>query len=274
LKTRPPSPAAGRALLVGAPNFENVSGDEPELAGGQQTVYRGPSSQCERFTRLRFGALPGASDEVGAIARLWQAQEASETAKGVLILTGAAATEARIKRVAPEYRVLHLATHAFVVYGACASAKDIRRGENPLILAGVALAGANQRGNANGERVEDGVLTAEEIATLDLRGVEWAVLSGCDTGSGEIRTAEGVLGLRRAFELAGVGALIMSLWPVEDQTTSQWMEKLYEARLGGASAAESLRKASLDQLARARKTGQSTHPFGWGAFVAVGGFGH
>ena len=94
----------------------------------------------------------------------------------------------------------------------------------------MALAGANQR-QATGLDEEDGILTAEEIAALDLSGVEWAVLSACDTGIGEVKAGEGVLGLRRAFQVAGARTLIMSLWPVEDQVARDWMRQLYRARL-------------------------------------------
>ena len=79
--------------------------------------------------------------------------------------------------------------------------------ENPLLLAGFALAGANRR-QAAGVEDEDGILTAEEIASLDLSGVEWAVLSACDTGVGEVRAGEGVFGLRRAFQVAGAQTVI------------------------------------------------------------------
>jgi CHAT domain-containing protein len=80
-----------------------------------------------------------------------------------------------------------------------------------------------------------------------------------------------VFGLRRAFEVAGARTVIMSLWPVEDETTRAWMRALYEARFTrGLGTAESVRQASLDLLRRRREAGQSTHPFYWGAFVAAG----
>jgi len=68
---------------------------------------------------------------------------------------------------------------------------------------------------------------AEEIAGLNLGGVDWAVLSACDTGVGEIRVGEGVFGLRRAFQVAGAKTVIMSLWPIEDETAGRCMETLY-----------------------------------------------
>ena len=138
------------------------------------------------------------------------------------------------------------------------------------MLSGLALAGANQRARAKADE-DDGILTAEEIATLNLEGTEWAVLSACDTGLGEIRAGEGVFGLRRAFQVAGVRTVIMSLWSVEDQATRQWMRALYDARLErGLDTADSVRAAALSVLNDRRAKGQSTHPFYWAAFVAAG----
>lgn len=97
------------------------------------------------------------------------------------------------------------------------------------------------------------------------------MLSGCDTGVGEVRAGEGVLGLRRAFEVAGVRTLIMSLWPVRDRAARRWMESLYEARLDrGLAAPEAVRAAARTVLSERRATGASTHPFHWAAFVATG----
>ena len=106
---------------------------------------------------------------------------------------------------------------------------------------------------------------------MNLSGVEWAVLSACDTGLGEIRAGEGVFGLRRAFQVAGVRTVIMSLWPVEDVATRQWMEALYRARLGDRlDTAEAVRQASLTLIRERRARGQSTDLFYWAAFVAAG----
>jgi CHAT domain-containing protein/tetratricopeptide (TPR) repeat protein len=142
--------------------------------------------------------------------------------------------------------------------------------ESPLLLSGLVLAGANLHGaRAPGE--DDGILTAEEIAALDLRGLEWAVLSACETGVGEVRSGEGVLGLRRAFQVAGAHTTIMSLWPVDDASTEAWMKALYEARFArGLDTAEAVRAASLAVLRERRAHHENTHPFYWGAFVAAG----
>jgi CHAT domain-containing protein len=145
-----------------------------------------------------------------------------------------------------------------------------QRAENPLLLSGLALAGANRRQTAAPDE-DDGILTAEEVASLDLGGVEWAVLSACDTGVGQIKTGEGVFGLRRAFQVAGARTVIMSLWSVDDQATRVWMRALYEGRFQkGLTTADAMHAASATVLQARRARGQSTNPFYWAAFVAVG----
>jgi hypothetical protein len=142
--------------------------------------------------------------------------------------------------------------------------------ENPLLRSGLAFSGANHRGEAGREQ-EDGVLTAEEAASLDLQAAEWVVLSGCDTGVGDVRAGEGVLGLRRAFLEAGARTLIASLWPVGDDDARQWMTSLYRARfVSRRSTVEAIRDADVQQLRSRRAGGKSTHPFYWAGFVAVG----
>src|SRR5262245_57374137 len=122
-----------------------------------------------------------------------------------------------------------------------------------------------------GAGADDGILTAEEVAGLNLQGTEWAVLSACDTGVGAITAGEGVFGLRRAFQIAGARTVIMSLWSVDDQATRAWMRALYRARFQRKlSTADALRAASLDVLRDRRARRLGTHPFYWAAFVGAG----
>ena len=114
-------------------------------------------------------------------------------------------------------------------------------------------------------------MTAEEIAGMNLEGVEWAVLSACDTGLGHIEAGEGVFGLRRAFQLAGARTVIVSLWQVDDSSTRRWMAELYRRRFASRmGTAESVRGAGLSLLQARRAAHLSTHPLYWGGFVAAG----
>jgi CHAT domain-containing protein/Tfp pilus assembly protein PilF len=287
----------GKSLLaIGAPDFDiapgppAVAGTTPEVASliawtgelSAEEAYRGAPASCESFREQRFAPLPASRDEVEEIAGLWGAHLGGKRKHGSAItLTGPSAHEATFKRLAPGQRVIHLATHGFFLGGGCRSALDppaargtgpasgIAIGDNPLLLSGLALAGINRRDDAGGD-LEDGVLTAEEIASLDLRGVEWVVLSACETGLGEVRPREGVLGLRRAFRVAGAGSLIMSLWSVQDEAAREWMRNLYGSRSDGQSTIDAVRRASVEMINTRRRRGRSTHPFYWGAFMAAG----
>jgi CHAT domain-containing protein len=239
---------------------------------------------CGSLQTIRFDPLAGALQEVNELSRVWNAHtERAADAGATRLLTGRAAGETAFKREAPRHRVLHLATHGFFLGGGCSPAigtrgvgglSSVRPArtpiDNPLLLSGLAFSGANRRASAASEE-DDGILTAEEVASLNLQGTEWAVLSACDTGLGEIKAGEGVLGLRRAFQIAGVRTVIMSLWSVDDQATRRWMRALYDGRLNRhLNTADAVREASLTVLRARRARGQSTHPFFWAAFVAAG----
>jgi CHAT domain-containing protein/tetratricopeptide (TPR) repeat protein len=243
---------------------------------------------CGALQSMQFTPLAGTSREVRDVAALWTDSSAD-------VLEGHAATEQAFKQKAPGRRVIHLATHGFFLGNDCvqvgttrsvgglvtAQAKPASRpGQtkrsnaaltaNPLLMSGLALAGANRRAAA-GPDEDDGILTSEEVTALNLEGVEWAVLSACDTGLGEVKAGEGVFGLRRAFQVAGVRTVIMSLWPVDDQATRIWMRALYQGRLQKRlSTADAMHQASLSVLQNRRANHQSTHPFYWAAFVAAG----
>lgn len=212
-----------------------------------------------------FMRLAHARAEIQDIAHAWRQQPQAGAA---WLLDGAEATEAEVRRLAPQARVLHLATQ--VAGSTRRVSADAAVLSNPLLRAGVVLAGANHRAEA-GPGQDDGILTAEEAASLDLDGTEWVVLSGCETGRGAWHASDGVLGLRRAFAVAGARTVIMSLWAVSDEYARRWMRALYEARFEQhLDTAEAVRAASLAILRARRQQGASTHPALWAAFVATG----
>jgi CHAT domain-containing protein len=134
--------------------------------------------------------------------------------------------------------------------------------ENPLLRSGLALAGANLRHGGD----DDGVLTALEASGLNLWGTRLVVLSACDTGVGEVRTGEGVYGLRRAFVLAGTESLVMSMWPVSDYVTREMMTTYYKGLKEGRGRGEALRQVQLSML----KHKDREHPFYWAGFIQSG----
>jgi CHAT domain-containing protein/tetratricopeptide (TPR) repeat protein len=251
-----PRRAAGKQggfLVMGAPRF----GDDRRGAPCPQEEGR-PVTPPTRAAR--YPPIPASLDEAKAVSGLLASRiGAAGAGLPAYFLTGGEATEEAFKRLAAGRRVIHLATHAFV------TGEDAA---NPLQMAGLVFAGANER--RCGSSGEDGILMAEEVASLDLSAAEWVVLSACDTGLGPIQAGEGVLGLRRAFEMAGAGTLVMSLWATEDQATGDYMKQLYRSRLEGAAWPEAMRHASLSLIAARRGAGLSTDPYYWGAFVAAG----
>ena len=282
-----PSTETGEGLLVmGNPDFDELphlsEAQEVEIGAiaatpvpgtEQGSTFRGLRSTCESFQAMRFEPLPASEIEVQEIAGIWQSLEPSPT---VTSLLRGEAVEGSFKRLAAGRQVLHLSTHGFYLGDDCPvyDFTDLRRPavapENPLLRSGLAFAGANHRKVALPEE-DDGILTAEEVAALDLFGVEWAVLSACESGLGDVQAGEGVFGLRRAFAAAGTHTLIMSLWPVDDDVTREWMTRLYQFRfLESSTTIEAVHRTNLHLLAARREAGASTHPFYWAGFVAAG----
>ncbi len=290
ISSGPPEQGTG-LLVLGSPDywatgpFAALAETKSAPSPAPLVATRQPAGPCRDRIPDRFAPLPATRLEIDEVAALWSEDDAA-SARSVLRLTGAEATETAFKRSASGRRVLHLATHGFFLDGRCGergATADLRGigglaprddagtspTRSPLHLSGLVLAGANRRDEAAPDE-DDGILTAGEIATLDLSGTEWAVLSACETGIGEIRAGEGVFGLRRAFRVAGAGTVIMSLWSVEDATTRAWMERLYRGRLAGLETSEAVRRASLEMLRALRTAGLGPHPFFWAAFVASG----
>ena len=206
-----------------------------------------------------------------------------------LVLTGARATEERVVAELPRFGTVHLATHGFFEpeeLPSMAAALDEERsaggagafepeprprrlqGLPPRLLSGLVLAGADAPPE---EGRDDGLLTAEELSWLDLSRVRLFVLSACETGLGNPRGAEGMLGLRRTLHLAGVDTVVSSLWQVPDEPTARLMERFYrnlwEEGLGALAA---LRAAQLEALEQNRRLHGDARPGEWGAFAVSG----
>jgi CHAT domain-containing protein len=284
----PPERRDGSLLALGGVDYNHLPtpGGRPssgaDSAASSPAVLRGGESACRVALPTFFPKLPGTETEVENLASLWARATAGRVTPGrITTLTGVEATEASLRSAVGAHQVVHLATHGFVSGAGCMrppreGARGIgglSLGTNPAtetkVLFGLALAGANRRSAAENSD-QDGILTTEEIVDLDLNGVEWVVLSACDTGLGVIHPGEGVYGLRHTFQVAGAATLIFSLWPVDDSSTRDWMRDLYEARFGrGLTTMDSVNYASLAALLRQRSQGND-NPASWAAFLATG----
>lgn len=267
---------SGRDLLRLRPGAPGVRGGTAEIVANPDfgVSAGGPRS------RLQFSPLPGTEAEAKELGRLFPK---------AAVLTGAQATESALKRMsAPS--ILHIATHGFYLVDDVETAdtaasrrqweatRDVVQiaapatnapgqilaaARGPLLRSGLGLAGAN-RESAAGE--DDGLLTALEVAGLDLWGTELVVLSACDTGVGETSNGNGVYGLRRALTLAGAEAHLSSLWAVSDRSTRELMVAYYGELLAGRGRSEALRTTQLRMLKDPRRS----HPFYWAGFIPSG----
>jgi CHAT domain-containing protein/Flp pilus assembly protein TadD len=273
-----PARKASQCVIIGNPDYGLMQQSKmPSLTqpDGQSQQGPGPQtspSQPDSF----FGALPGVKKEVFAIWQILGKEEA-------VLYTGKQATEEiLIQSVGP--RILHIATHGFFLsdlqfqflindaypfYGSNVAfdrSKEIVE-FNPLLRSGIILAGANhsiKKGSSHG------IVTAEEILGMNLRGTEMVVLSACDTGLGDIQAGEGVFGLRRAFSQVGAKSVVMSMWSVPDRETKELMIQFYQNLESGKNRCQALRQAALQQMQIVNQRYETTNPFYWGAFVFLG----
>ena len=279
-------PAANKRIAIYAnPDFRSSAKAAPSgtvLAKPEEESAQLRSVDRRDLQDWRLEPLPGTAKESAALAA-----EAKHWDWQVEVFAGAEASEAQLASVKSP-RVLHLATHGFFLpeegaetslgtlesrgggvrpyaesafmNDSNASVKPRRALKNPMHHSGLALAGAQgtlevwKRGQTP-DAVNDGILTAEEVGELKLEGTELVVLSACDTGVGQFRSVEGVLGLRRGFIQAGAENLLMTLWAVSDTETASIMTDFYEAFYAGGSAAQALSDVQRDWLVRLRQKG-------------------
>lgn len=251
-------------LALGAVDSDATLGASPAA----ESLRRG-AAECGAVRSRDFPPLPGTRDEVLEAAARWR--RGARTPEDVELLLGPEASESEFRSRAGRHRVLHLATHGFFLDDDCPGrpAGSGAPGFGPLVRSGLLLApGA---GPDSTDPARDGLLTAEEIASLDLSAVDVAVLSACRSGVGTASASEGLFGLRRAFQVAGARSLVVSLWAVGDQAAREWIRGFYDAFLleglppGAASDAAARRLLDLR-----RREGRSTHPFYWASFITVG----
>ncbi len=268
-------PSKQGMVIVANPDYGPMSGAaagrglkslKPQIVekGNAAATSDGAASEIA-FSQVEFPQLAGTEQESLALKALLP------EATTMLRLQ---ATKTAVKQVnAPS--ILHIATHGYFLEDlVTGSARDERglsvggqpnapatRIENPLLRAGLALAGANLRRSDY-----EGILTALEVSGLNLWGTKLVVLSACETGVGEVQNFNGVAGLRRALVLAGSESQMLSLWKVDDTATRDLMIGYYTRLKAGIGRSEALRQVQLKMLASSRYQ----HPYFWASFVESG----
>jgi CHAT domain-containing protein/Tfp pilus assembly protein PilF len=202
------------------------------------------------LTQQDFRSLPGTAKEINAIAPLLNVQP----------LTGSQATEEAVKQV-NRPRILHIATHGFFATTQPVL-PETTLADNPLLFSGLVLAGFKLKP----QNREDGILTALEVANLNLLGTQLVVLSACDTGLGRLSAGEGIYGLRRALVIAGAESQVISLWKVDDDATQELIVGYYRKLLAGQGRSEALRQTQIEML----KSQDRSHPYYWASFIPSG----
>ncbi|MBK7875964.1 MAG: CHAT domain-containing protein [Planctomycetes bacterium] len=248
LLAAPPAPMDGALVALGGAAFNSapVELSVEDLA----TVEEAHTAPATVASILRGGAWePGFAPltytglEAREVAALHD-EVAGEQARS-LVLEKRKASRAALEELAPHARWLHVATHGWFApesirswsdpepldklsgLGLRQSGEEQVKGMSPMLLCGLALAGANLPENAIGRA--PGLITAQEIAALDLTHCELAVLSACDTNVGvrERRAGQGVASLQMALQMAGARSVITSLWKVPDEATKELMLDFY-----------------------------------------------
>ncbi|MBY0233140.1 MAG: CHAT domain-containing protein, partial [Gemmataceae bacterium] len=272
--------------VLPVPRQSGTKGEAPSpaLLVVGEVDYDAPSAKARAESRsgLRSGteswaALPGTKAEAEAVSAAFARAFPERDAK---LLRKKEATEDGVRRLVAGRTHVHFATHGFF------APERKRASLPPGLLSGLVLAGANAKPDP---AADDGILTAREVAELDLSSCELATLSACETGLGLSAGGEGLLGLQRAFQVAGARSALASLWKVPDAATALLMERFYDnlwkRRMGKA---EALREAQLfvlekgtahPRLLRALKlesgttttrAGDRTPPLAWAAWVLSG----
>ncbi|AKJ00818.1 kinesin light chain-like protein [Archangium gephyra] len=253
---------------------------DPDFAASPRTAPS-PSGSLGPFfstprAKLAMGSwvpLPGTRQEAEGIQHLLPQAR---------LFLGAEATKERLLSL-PTPGILHLATHGFFLgdgplptpgsravghFGALGDNPQAPGPQEPLLRSGLALAGAGapvpDASTPSGHPPEAALVTALELAGLDLWGTQLVVLSACDTGRGAVQPGQGVHGLRRALVVAGAETVVMSLWTVDDDSTRLLMERYYRNLLAGQG-----RAAALHEAMRALRKSRP-HPHDWAPFIALG----
>jgi CHAT domain-containing protein len=267
-----PARQKGQLLALGGIDYEESSTEtsdikpEPDVIGTTiaAAVARGEAKDLTK--RLgdgggRFLPLNATLTEIETIERLWRDLGGGET----VLKTGPNALEGILSDIKGGPRILHLATHGFVT-----DLDSERPGYRESLGSGIALAGANRLLNDAAKAAGlDGIVFGYEIEAMDLTDTELVVVSSCDSGSGVADENEGIYSLVRAFRLAGATMSLVTLRPVDDDLTAQFMEEFYSAWLSDGQSGPADALARVKRSWAASRDRRRSNPRSWAPFLLV-----
>lgn len=203
----------------------------------QSLTSKGHRSPFYQQQRSMLSPLPAAINEVNTLAKIFESD----------VVTGVDANEHFFKEKASEYGIIHLAMHGVL-------------NRKAPILSSLVL-------TENNDTLENNFLQAYEISKMDLNA-NLVVLSACETGYGKFERGNGIASLARSFMYAGVPAMVVSLWQVNDQSTAIVMHYFYENLKQGSRKSIALRAAKQRYLSEVE--GIYAHPAFWSSFIQLG----
>jgi len=297
----PNQSTGGQAVFFGGLNFETdfLHALDTGIVAARPSQSIAFSKADSAYRGGHWEYLSGTLKEINAIQQIM-------IPKGffVTLNSGNGGTEESFKALSKGMnspRILHLATHGYFfaddvkevghresradedsLEGLANSKKGeesraepvFKLSEHPMLRSGLILSGGNAgwQGERSLDEREDGVLTAYEIIQMNLSNTELVVLSACETGLGDIQGNEGVYGLQRAFKIAGVKYIIMSLWQVPDKQTGLLMTTFYKKWLEAEGPDKGGRKMTIpDAFHAAQKELRELgfDPYQWAGFVLI-----
>ncbi|OGW24146.1 MAG: hypothetical protein A2X55_04245 [Nitrospirae bacterium GWB2_47_37] len=266
--------AKGDALIIADPDYDMGLMERDKMTKEMKVAKTIRGGLSKDVLNISFDRLPDTKQEADAIEKVL-------THKKKIKVKNYQNTKA-IEEVifsAETPKILHLATHGYFLNDEELKGSSETRGitiklkedflakdeavniENPMLRSGIVFSGVNASLKAGRD---EGMMSAEKILGLNLKGTDLVVLSACETGVGDVKNGEGVFGLKRAFILSGAKTLVMSLWSVPSAETTELMTDFYTLMSTGKSKADALRQAKLNMMKK------KSNPFYWGAFVMTG----
>lgn len=218
-------------------------------------------------TRGNWNYLKNTLTEVRNIQETLQKRNVSVTT-----ITGSNATETSFKNLnGTTANIIHIASHGFYIplqrretipfYGKSNYTQKIK---DELFYSGLIMSGGQMAWTNSTFEIEkdDGILSSYEISKIDLHNVDLVVLSACETGLGD-NLFDGIFGLQRAFKKAGAKSILMSLWKIDDKTTSEYMSLFYNNLTSGLSKHESYKRTVAEMKKKYRD------PYYWASFILL-----